>query len=321
MKRRRVGFGLAAVAVVALFVAAKSVASWRPKKLGEFAVSAVTGLRASPTRIYDSGGKGWYFDLPSGKSGPRGTRTGFIAGGAWNWELQRAQSLVLHENLREATPWFYAIPESSTFSKRQRANFGGAVEVRMDDDRVKLLVGALFYRWDRQSGRLMGQLEMPDAPTSAIALARDGETVIKVNGNYVTTLSTRTGRVMSRVNLQKARASLSIQISAYGAYTFYDDAWPGAVAGRWFVVDTRTGRVTAEVNLGSYPGQIAFSPDETEIAVPIVGRDIWEVRALKTGALLRTLPLVPGAQGAAFSPDGATLYSVANGVLYRQRAR
>ena len=63
------------------------------------------------------------------------------------------------------------------------------------------------------------------------------------------------------------------------------------------------------------------APDDKQLAVPKTKRHCWEIHDSKTGVLLHTLPMISGVYTGAFSPDGATLYSVANGVLYKQRAR
>lgn len=96
--------------------------------------------------------------------------------------------------------------------------------------------------------------------------------------------------------------------------------YEGAQIDRYHVIESSTGNTLCELESSAFSlYSSAISPDEKRIALPLSGQ--WQVRDLKTGQLLRALPLVPNTVSGAFSPDGNTLYSVADGVLYRQRAR
>ena len=89
----------------------------------------------------------------------------------------------------------------------------------------------------------------------------------------------------------------------------------------WNVHDAHSGRLLWQYQLEEHIRERAIAPDESVIALPFPAREQWEIRDLKSGEPLRTLPLVPALQSATFSPDARTLYSLAGGVLYRQRAR
>ena len=87
--------------------------------------------------------------------------------------------------------------------------------------------------------------------------------------------------------------------------------------------ETRAGRLLWKFDLPTIDTNviIAFTPDEKTIAIARPDLRAWELRDIQTGQIIRTLPLVPATECAAFSPDGAALYCVAGGTLYRQRAR
>ena len=156
------------------------------------------------------------------------------------------------------------------------------------------------------------------------AIARDGESVVSLDSKSIEWRSTRRNRVTKRWKLTGYRpvnqTFEQIQISNYGAFALCNVWIGGANSNQWDVCSTNSGRVLWKFTLTSPTNRAVFSSDEKWLALPTNGLH-WEIRDAQSGVLSRTLPRVPGVRGAVFSPDGATLYSVADGVLYRQRAR
>ncbi len=152
---------------------------------------------------------------------------------------------------------------------------------------------------------------------SEFALSRDGQTFLHAKETSFLQGDTTSGKTTRTTRLQNIRFHESLILSPYGRYAFYDQ--PGAPF-RWGVVSTQTGKRLWGFSIPPIVSPLwAVSDDETTIVVPADKE--WQVRDLQNGAVLRRLPFVVGVRAASLSPDGATLYCVANGVLYRQRAR
>ena len=111
-----------------------------------------------------------------------------------------------------------------------------------------------------------------------------------------------------------------IQVSNYGALSLYNVEIGGQNSAQWNVISTANGRVLWNFTLASPTNRAVFSDDEKWLALTCDNLR-WEICNSQNGALARKLPRVPNMRAAAFSPDGNTLYSIADGVLYRQRAR
>ncbi len=149
------------------------------------------------------------------------------------------------------------------------------------------------------------------------SLSRDGRFFIHAGRKRILVGDTSTGETTRTTPLTGTTFYESAILSPYGQYAFYDQ---NGAPFRWEVVETATGKRLWGFNIPPIVSPLwAIADDEQNIIIP--ANKQWEVRDLKTGALLRRLPFVPGTRVAASSPDGATLYSVANGVLYQQRAR
>lgn len=191
-----------------------------------------------------------------------------------------------------------------------------------DQNRVVVLDGFNIFGWNFQTQKL--EVEEGIQAYSGggdivgeFALSRDGRAFIHADKKQILRGDTTTGKTTKTVPLKGITFYESAFLSSYGRYAFYDQ---NGAPFRWEVVETATGKRLWGFSIPPIVSPLwAVSDDEQTIIIPADKQ--WEVRDLKTGALLRRLPMVPGVTVAACSPDGATLYSVANGVLYRQRAR
>ena len=212
----------------------------------------------------------------------------------------------------------YSVP--TNFGRGVQELSPDCVRISPDKNRLEMLLVERYFRWNLKSHRLERDVSLRELGVSMTAtIARDGESIVSPNFGLIKIASTKTGQSPRIVPLQGVRSFESMRVSPLGYYALYDA--PGTIGpSRFNVVDVQTGRALWQFDLDSLRDYAEFSSDEKWLALPLTQRKIWQIRDTKTGKFLRTLPLVPGAHGGAFSPDGATLYSVANGILYRQRA-
>lgn len=321
MNRRRFLIALAVVIPLAIFVAAKIAASWRPVMLMHFDSGPYDDLKiqASEQMVAVSDTQ---FNLQTEHKEKLHDRMSAVGAWTWNWVGGAKPHLLLRDGTQAARS--YPLPgvgdEEEWYQVEPLMRFSPAT------DRVELLFNGNYYRWQARSRRLQRHIQLADVDsrlagfTRMIALTRDGETVVFAGTTAIREISTRTGRTLRRVPLRGVEFFETIRVSPFGRYALYET--PGQKTYfEQIVVDTRSGRALWKLKMGSNGTDAVFSPDQTVIAVPLAKSKLWEIRDLRTGQLLRTLPFVPNTQSGAFSPDGDTLYSVANGVLYRQRAR
>ena len=318
---RRLIIALAVVVPLALFVCAKVVTRWRPVALAHFTANfyGFNNLRASERLVVIGDQK---FDLKENYADT--TPNDFTGVGAWTWSWTPGYppQLFLDDGAQKLR--VYDLP--ADISLREAADARPLVRFSPANNRVEMLVRGHYFRWNTQSRQLERQLHftfddsefLGDNPKTA--LSRDGETLILADPTLIREFSTRTGKLARRVPLQGVDFFEKIRLSPFGAYALYE------IGGHKSdfeqnVVDARTGRALWQLKMDSNETDAALCPDESVIAVPLVKRQQWQIRDLKTGAILRTLPLVPGTNSGVFSPNGNTLYSVSNGILYRQRAR
>ena len=240
------------------------------------------------------------------------------------WKLTGAEHAQL--SLRPTTqpaiaPLVYDLPalnagEKARLKARSSADWNLSPWVRVSParDSVELFFNERYFRWQQNSRRLERAFTVDVFTTFPPALTRDGHLLVAPTMREIVFFSTRSARPQQRVPLQAVKSYEYMRPSPFGTYTLYD------AAGDSKVVDSQTGRVLwqfGDISLFS----VAFSPDEKVMAVPRKERKLWELRDLRTGKILRTLPMKSGIESSgAFSPDNSTLYSVAGGVLYRQRA-
>ncbi len=331
MNRRRFLIALAIIIPLVLFGVAKNAASWRPVKVGRLFTSRAPApvydfeIQASRHYVIAGGFLQTIFDLRTGEArtfaqGVSGDRAGLREFSA----LTQRQLRVYGE---DGQPRFYDLPASIYLERDEtqtpwitapRDNV--SIAAPRDAAWIELFWESHYYRWDESSRKMTRSREFIFGKTCWEALSRDGETLICAGYKSIERFSTRTAHQIGSVALVGLRPSLQARMSAFGSYALYDSQRNGIT--HWRVVDTASGRIRWNFDLeGQQFNAAALSSDETIIALPLASRKRWEIRELRTGNTLRTLPLVPGAQIGTFSPDGATLYSIANGVLYRQRAR
>ncbi len=334
MKRRLFLFALAVALPAALFLAAKRAAHWRPvavSRINNSQPGYVWIAAISPRYLVARDGvpSDVLFDLQTGKQRPL-EREGIATAGAWRWKVEpEREQLVLREadkpavryNARDAASDFAGKPFHWVFKD---------VRVSEQKDRVELLLDERYYRWSKSSRRLERQIQFDVADGNDRALSRDGETIITAGYQAITTTSTRDGHTVQRRPFAGFRIFGWSELSPFGSYAFYptfdDSKAHGPEVLR--LIETRSGRVLWTLDGQAYAGFDAFfSADEKWIAMPVNRSNQWQIREVATGRFIRNLPLVStsilmrGAPKGAFSPDKATLYSVADGVLYRQRAR
>lgn len=336
MNRRTILIALAIVVPVAIFVAAKIAASWRPVAVARvnsddwiFPMPAAATARA--VLITPAWGTAKFFDLRSGAS-RISSREGIALGEAALWQLGRnksQQQLVIRRDGH--TPRAYKMPApafAATFGTRSNGIYMPP-QVTINGGHINLLVGQWFCRWNSESGQLERARTCDiDGTFDENALALDGETIVntqmKTNtagfvSREVSTVSTRTGQRVPRFPVGNP-GLFDLKLSPTGAYAISQPGNAPALT-QWDIYDTATGKRLWSLPLNQTMETVVFSPDEKWVAVERTLRQIWEIRDARTGQVLRTLPLYYDTISGGFSTDGATLYSVADGVLYRQRAR
>ena len=323
MNRRLVLIALAIALPAAVFVPAKIAASWRPVPLGALpfvGAASQSALVTASSNVVIAGGNPSgtvWFDLTTRRARGRRSNEGLTKEGATPWEVTGSppQLELLDDGKRVA----YPLPLTAV---RQ---IDGSTLVAQKADRVELLTRNRYCRWNAGSRELERDIGWGGGALWADAAAtRDGENIVAIGGGRIAFFSTRDGRTTRRVAVAPGAGETyrPTQVSVYGAYALYETVNMGALTRRADVLDAATGRRRWSFQKSNGTGdRTVMSPDETRLAQANSARKIWQIYDLKSGALSRTLPLVPGARAAAFSPDGQTLYSVANGTLYLQRAR
>ena len=342
MNRRHLFIALAVIVSVAAFIPAKIAASWRPVRVG-----TLLGVGTGPPtlcvaeraivacRYFDACTR---FDLVAGTH--RNFKRQTIArGGSWTAQLRinkvRKLELVLIDDKARAHAYSIAGFTVSTFEASYEARVLDRQTLRVlpDLNRVELILESGYYRWNftsRELERSIGLEELSQNFKSGFreekiaAITRDGTRVVTLDSKGIEWRSTLSSHVTQRFTFTNYRpsnqTSEQIQVSNYGALALYNVYIGGGNSAQWEVRNTSNGRVLWKITLASSTNRAVFSDDEKWLALPI--NDLkWHICDAQTGALVRTLPRVPNVDGAAFSPDGNTLYSVANGVLYKQRAR
>lgn len=359
MNRRHLFVALVIAVPVAVLIPLKIAASWRPVKVAFWNTeknSYDLGIWASARAVSDGNS---VFDLKTLRA-QRGQIALLSAAWTWNWGDTGLQQnpLVLQnggKSVAFALPPLVSFPLDwnqvkvfperdelqTTFAQHSRGNAN--LEDSQNFDRVGVC------RWNLTTRHLQHLVFMLQPTGTQNVFSRDGESLIALapDSNAISIFSTRTAKRLRVIALRgldtrynKTGGVSRFSFSAFGSYVlhtrlpestpFYPTtSWgrtrwekpaPGTIY-NYEIVETRTGHVLWSYQLGQWEERAFFAPDEKSLAVPRVKRRIWEIRDTQTGVLVRTLPLMPGAQTGALSPDGATLYSIANGVLYCQRAR
>ena len=349
MPLRRRLFAVAALLLVAGFGLAKWAARWRPVKIGALEKQgrlyyADLAVYAAPGAIVAGGGPlGWKrFDLPSGAARPLQHETLLEADGRTLQLHDDAKGVTqLRLNAPGAAPASYALPgfsmpnyppgngrntEAVAFSRR-------TIHVSPKLNRIEAFFDGVYFRWNAATGQLERTANIRDvAPLSPVdlmgfqpyAIARDGEAVIMVTRDGFARFSTRSGKRVARLQIPQIRGFLGEadrpELSDCGSYVVTRTRQNGA-SPRVTLFGTDTVRPLWSAQVSNLNAVVAFAPDEKTFALADRTRQQWQIRDVRNGALLQTLPLAPQTVAAAFSPDGGALYSLAGEALYRQRAR
>ena len=325
--KRRLFVAFAVLFPIAIFGAAKWAARWRPIAIGNL-VGVKKPIDWDQWQVFDVSNRyvitGDYqnrvlFDLQTGQL-RSSEAEGITQGGTALWkavEKNPRQIIIENDNARRiyTMPWpqvswmnHYSTTLPSVISGPQATN---------------VFVKYSLIRWNSNAPQTPKTVNFQiDLVLGSYALTRDGEKIIKGGLYEITELSTRTGKVVKYITLDpKPTIAAFPRLSPFGTYALYAEAIPNS-SERCRIVDASTGQALwrfASTQSEMYLS--VLSCDEKIIAVPLFSRKIWQIRDLKKGRLIGTVPLVSGTVAGAFSPDNSTLYSVANDVLYRQRAR
>lgn len=327
MNRRHFLIALALVVPLALFGAAKIAASWRPIKIGALLQAQKTPtlplIVASQTVVFagDQDATITRFDLSSGRRTKRAIE-GVCQGGRALWRLNDGKLEIIRPNQTRA----YSLSPLMTLKLQNAARFdfaaGGVflsfVKVLDGPEQLQLLAGERFCQWSQRTGQLEREFAYTDFDAGEHnALTRDGQSIV-LAVYEVATYSTRDGRLTKRLKWD-AKNGGQQQTSPFGAYSVYRETL--ANQQQWIMMDTHTGQRLWSVDWDVKRDLVFFSPDETILAIARPTFGAWHLHQTRDGVLIRTLPLVPEAVAGAFAPDNQTLYSLADGGLYRQRAR
>ena len=304
--------------VVALGGSIKAATSWRPVVVGRFAKSVSDESNSASVfasghfvQIYQDGS--FLFDLQKGgltKLPFHSNQNGFADGFLWQWSFSDPPKGLTVHGLG-----IYPAPRLSDVAGS--GSYASAVRIRPGLNLVELLTSYRFFRWNLKSHKLELATQI-SRYGEVTALSQDGETVINAKDDSVDWVSSRTGRVLKTVSTRDTSRFERLCLSEHGAYAIYDaPGRTGAIPQH--IVETRSGHILWSFYTEFPVQNFALSSDERLLALPLPPQHVWQIRELATGKIVRTLPLVAGTQGGGFSPDGTKLYSVANGVLYRQR--
>ena len=349
MNRRKFLITFAIAVPIAVFVPAKIVASWRPVVVGQLDVPhlmvPMTTRVSSRYLVASDALFTTRFDLQDGDKIPL-IYGGIAENEAWLATLRAPKYGQLELSLHNGEQTFaYPIPNVTAFSKagtnaNTTAHLLARQTLRIEPNRVELVFLNTYYRWNRNSRKLESSIPLEDITQSIsgfieekiAAISRDGERVVTLNSKSIDWRSTLSSQVTQRFTFKgyrpSSQTSEQIQVSDYGALALYNVYVGGKNSTQWEVRSTATGRVLWKFALASLSNRAVFSDDEKRLALPTDGLK-WKICDAQTGAIIRILPRVPDMRAAAFSPDGTTLYSVADDprynvasdILYRQRAR
>ena len=193
-------------------------------------------------------------------------------------------------------------------------DYSPCVQILPEQNRVVLLSQRHIYEWNFTTGKLFHHQETP--LTLDRKLSRDGQSYILADHTRFQFGDVTTGTVGRTVYLKNIKAQQESILSPHGRYALLEGPKGSASIS---VVSTSTGKVVynCSTNVGI---RGCIMPDDEKTIFVREGRQ-WNVLDFGTGAVLRHLPRLTNTSIFAVSPDGATLYSVANGKLYQQRAR
>lgn len=341
MNRRHFLVALAIAVPVAVFVPAKIAASWRPVAIHNLSgpQSAIPMTMRVSSRYLVASDSNFTnrFDLQNGEQMPL-SHGGIAENASWLANLRAPKYGQLELSLSNGSQTFAYPIENITASSRAGLDANTTAQMlsrqtlHIEADRVELVYFDVYYRWNRRSCKLERSIALEDIRQNIngfreekiAAISRDAERVVTLDSKGIEWRSTWQNQVIERFRFTSYRpsnqTSEQLQVSNYGALALYNVTIGGNNSAQWQVRNAENGRVLWQFTLASLTNRAVFSPDEKWLALPVDGLK-WKICDAQTGALIRTLPRVPDMRAAVFPPDGATLYSVAGGKLYRQRAR
>ncbi len=326
MNRRLLLIALAVALPVVSFAAPKKApifsAKFRPIVVGKVA-GADSAFDATTRYLLVYGNKTGetLFDLKTGARRPLQESEGIASNGAWKWKLRFGRTVQLELRHANGPSSRYDCPKFEGDGMKPLSP--DWIRIAPERNRLEALLMNRCYRWELRSGRLISNVAMPCFDGSVAASSTSPDVLVKAsdNGTGINFMSIGSGRRVRHVTLRAPSNFTDDQFAPGGSYAICTDNNRIGPSERNLVVDTRTGRVLWKFALTHWRDSSCFSPDGKRLAVPQSKRQQWEIRDSKTGVILHILPLVTDVHSAPFSPDGFTLYSVANGVLYKQRAR
>ena len=302
---------------LALFVAMRIAASWRPSPIGKLTIGADQwiDIQAARDRVSFGGNDkndhrfyGW-LDLSSGKVAalppnvPR--RTGQFNGYRWVYLLgDKAYTLEVTDP--KGVTRSYIGPASGFPGQKDEL----PVRILPARNLVMLVCNGDLLQWNYATGRLLKKSESRANP-----LSRDAKTGVDISDRKFEIVDVASDKVLKTVPWRTPGPLEYEYFSRYGRYCLFDSR-----DGTLRVVEVASGQM-----LWKFPADSIFdlnalmSDDEKTIVVPMGNQ--WQVRDFRSGVIVRRLAALPNVEAAALAPDGAILYSVAHGTLYRQRVR
>lgn len=340
MKTRRLWILVGLLLPIALLIAMRQAASWRPVKIGTLIEGIMTetttnyAIRATDREVFGFwvGARPTLIDL---KTGQRRVWPGDVTvEGEAIWKLSaRGQPQLLIEDATNTL----AYPLTAEAWKALHLVSTRYVLVVLTDRHVQMYVPDRFYRWNRKTRVLESDVDWSEShlvgngyERGEYAITRDGRTFVVADVNSIRLTEARVGgkdKILPILGFEKRKMC---QLSPFGSYVCYQS--PGKYEGATsrVMVDARNGRKLWGFESSNSEHIPVFSPDEKWIAIQRPARQVWEVRETATGQIVGTIPSVfngdSGPDGPAlyggFSPDGRAFYSITpNGAVYRQRAR
>ncbi len=196
------------------------------------------------------------------------------------------------------------------------------VRVFPHSNRVICLADSILNAWDLRTGRLIRRRKANSGDYGT--LSHNGRIIYSFDNSdekqCIQILSARTGKIMREVRLQSTTYCHSADFSANGRFIIAHQVTPDG-KGVSAVLQTATGQRLWDFHENEVNPSFNWVASNDERVIFVRAGTQWQVRDFQTGTLLRRLPCVSNVQAAASSPDGSMLYSIAGGVLYRQRAR
>jgi len=139
-----------------------------------------------------------------------------------------------------------------------------------------------------------------DMAPFGIAVTPDGGTVYAAGGDQLSVISTATNTVVGTVALA---GPWRIAVSPDGNRVYVSQSGRNALA----VVDTEKNEVVATVPVGSWPDEVAVSPDGATALVSTMDNSVSVVSTVRN-RVVATIPTPGRPSGIAFAPGGRTAY-------------